>query len=75
MEKENRVEEIMRLLKCTEEEAKSVIEADKAIDKGEKLFELTDEQKANVKKVTKAGTRETKNIGCRFLDPVLRIIL
>lgn len=60
MEKENRVEEIMRLLKCTEEEAKSVIEADKAIDKGEKLFELTDEQKANVKKVTKAGTRETK---------------
>ena len=50
----------MRLLKCTEEEAKSVIEADKAIDKGAKLFELTDEQKANVKKMTKAGTRETK---------------
>ena len=29
----------------TDEEAKEVISADKAIDKGEKLFELTEEQK------------------------------
>lgn len=60
MPKENRVEEIMRLLKCSREEAESVIKDDEAIDKGAKLFELTDEQKANVKKMTKAGTRETK---------------
>ena len=60
MSKENRVEEIMRLLKCSREEAESVIKDDEAIDKGVKLFELTDEQKANVKKMTKAGTRETK---------------
>lgn len=60
MSKENRVEEIMRLLKCSREEAENVIKDDEAIDKGAKLFELTDEQKANVKKMTKAGTRETK---------------
>lgn len=60
MPKENKVEEIMRLLKCSREEAESVIKDDEAIDKGAKLFELTDEQKANVKKMTKAGTRETK---------------
>lgn len=60
MPKENRIEEIMRLLKCSREEAESVIKDDEAIDKGAKLFELTDEQKANVKKMTKAGTRESK---------------
>lgn len=60
MPKENRVEEIMRLLKCSREEAESIIKDDEAIDKGAKLFELTDEQKANVKKMTKTGTREIK---------------
>jgi hypothetical protein len=52
MSEEKRVAEIMRLLKCSEEEAKSVIESDRRIDKGEKLFELTEEQKAVAKKAT-----------------------
>ena len=52
MSEEKRVAEIMRLLKCSEEEAKSVIESDRRIEKGEKLFELTEEQKAVAKKAT-----------------------
>lgn len=60
MPKETEVERMIRLLKCSKEEAENVIASDKAIDKGEKLFELTDEQKATAKKMTKAGTRESK---------------
>ena len=40
----------MKTLDLTREQALQVIEDDKRIDKGEKLFELTDEQKANAKK-------------------------
>lgn len=47
-----KVDEIMKALDCTREEALQVIEDDKAIDKGEKLFELTAEQKKNAKKAT-----------------------
>ena len=38
------VEKLMRLLHCTEQEAQDIIETDKRIDRGEKLFELTPEQ-------------------------------
>ena len=43
--KEKRIADIMKKLNCTEEEALDVLETDKAIDKGAKPFELTDQQK------------------------------
>jgi hypothetical protein len=46
----------MQTLDISEQEALELIEDDEKIDKGEKLFELTDEQKANSKKA-----RATKN--------------
>lgn len=42
---DKQVEKLMKALDITEEEALQVIADDKAIDKGEKLFELTAEQK------------------------------
>lgn len=42
---EKRVADIMKKLNCTAEEALDVLETDKAIDKGAKPFELTDQQK------------------------------
>lgn len=52
MKKEERIAELMAKLKCTREEAESVIESDLAIDKGAKLFELTAEQKKVAKQAT-----------------------
>lgn len=49
----------MRRLGMSEDEIKQVLEDDKKIDKGEKLFELTAEQKAVEKKAKNAGTRTT----------------
>ena len=46
----------MKNLELTYEEALEVLESDKAIDKGEKLFELTEEQK----KASKQATITTK---------------
>ena len=43
----SRVNELMILLQCSEEEALQVIEDDKRIDRGEDLFPLTAEQKKN----------------------------
>ncbi len=42
----------------TEEQARQVIEDDKRIDNNEKLFELTEEQKANSKKARAVGSRK-----------------
>ena len=42
-----------------EDEALQVIEDDKRIDRGEKLFELTEEQKANEKKARLTGEKAT----------------
>jgi hypothetical protein len=42
----------MKNLGITEEEALDIIECDKRIDKGEKLFELTEDQKQAVRKVS-----------------------
>ena len=44
-----KVKNLMVCLGITEQEALQVLEDDKRIDKGEKLFELTEEQKANEK--------------------------
>ena len=60
---------LMKNLGITEEEALDIIECDKRIDKGEKLFELTEDQKQAVRKVSqtrsvdaygKARVREKK---------------
>lgn len=50
----------MKNLGISREEAEMVIADDKAIDKGEKLFELTAEQKAVVKKMTNSDTKNRK---------------
>ena len=50
----------LRKMGLTDEEAKEVILADKAIDKGEKLFELTEEQKQVEKKYKNTHTRTVK---------------
>lgn len=47
---EKRVVELMHLLQCSREEALQVIEDDKRIDRGEKLFELDAEAEKNAKK-------------------------
>jgi len=59
---ETQVEKLMRLLNISEEEALQVIADDKAIDKGEKLFEQTKEQKAVTKKMSAVGTRKTPTV-------------
>lgn len=53
------IEKLMKNLDLTREEALQVIADDKAIDKGEKLFELTDEQKKNEKKMRQAQRQPT----------------
>lgn len=57
---EPNVEQLMKLLDLTEQQAKDLIADDKKVDKGEKVeWDLTDEQKKNVKQYTKVGTRKT----------------
>lgn len=58
------IERIMKGLKCSEEEAREVYLADKAIDKGESTdFDLTKEQEATAKKYRTTGTREVEKKG------------
>lgn len=46
----------------THDEALALIEADKAIDKGEKMeFDLTKDQKKNVKKFTSTGSKKASS--------------
>lgn len=60
---ENQVQKLMRLLDCTEEEAKQVIADDKAIDRGEKMpFDLDAEHEKVARKYTKTGTRKTPTV-------------
>ena len=53
--------EALKKLGLTEQEAKQVLEDDKRIDRGEKLFELTEEQKQAEKKAKGTGTRTVYN--------------
>lgn len=57
----NQLEKIMRLLGCSKEEALQVLESDKKIDKGEKLFELNEDQKQAEKKM--------RSVGCKTVNP------
>lgn len=56
---EKQIEKLMSLLGCDEETAKQIIEDDKKIDKGEKLFELSNDQKA-VEKQCRQAPHEKK---------------
>ena len=50
---------IMENLDCDEKTAKEIMETDKKIDKGEKLFELPEELKAGAKKARQADRKPT----------------
>ena len=52
------IEKMMKLLGCSEAEAREIVQADKAIDKGEKLFELSPEQEKASKKARSTGTKK-----------------
>ena len=58
---ESKVEKLMRVLNLTEQEALEVIECDKRIDRGEKLFELTEDQKVTEKQARLTGERKSTN--------------
>ena len=49
------MQRIMQNLDCDEETAKEIMETDKRIDKGEKLFELPEELKQGAKKARMSG--------------------
>ena len=59
---EKRIAQLMKSLDCTREEAIQVIMEDEAIDKGEKLFELSAEQKKAAKAVSGTGTRKRTEV-------------
>ena len=62
------VEKLMKSLDITEQEALQLIEDDKRIDKGEKLFELTKEQQKASKDARATGTKKLKK-GLTNLNP------
>lgn len=53
---DEKIQNIMTCLNCTRDEAIQVIKDDEQIDKGVKLFELTKEQKDNVKKTIRVSS-------------------
>lgn len=55
----DRVAELMKKLRITEDEAKALIDDDKRIDKGEKLFQLTKEQEQVSKQARQVGKAPT----------------
>lgn len=54
---EERLSKLMKNLGLTREEALQVLEDDKRIDRGEKLFQLTEEQEKASKKARGVGTK------------------
>lgn len=66
---EKRIAELMKSLNCTREEAIQVITEDELIDKGEKLYELTPEQKKIARKLTSTGTRKSNGAVKRERKP------
>ena len=55
----NKIQDLMKNLGCDYETAKQVVLDDERIDKGEKLFEQTAEQKANSKKYRQGDRKPT----------------
>ena len=64
---ENLIAKHMKVLGITREEAIELIEDDRRIDKGEKLFELTAEQKQAEKK-SKTGRPQTHCLQVRHFQ-------
>lgn len=58
--KEKRIAEIMQKLQCSESEAIDILESDKAIDQGQKLFELSDHQKKVSKQARQIARKPTE---------------
>ena len=57
---DTQLEKLMRLLKCSEDEAKQIIADDKAIDRGERMaFDLSKEEEKQAMKYANTGTRKT----------------
>ena len=56
---ETEVARLMKLTNSTREEVLDMLECDKRIDKGEKLFELSDDLKAGAKKARQAERKAT----------------
>ena len=57
---ESQVEKLMRLLKCSKEEAEQIVADDKAIDRGERMaFDLDPQAEKQAKKYANTGTRQT----------------
>ena len=60
---EKRINELMSLLGCTEDEAKDVIETDKAIDRGERVyFDLDKAKEKEAIKMANVGTRKKPTV-------------
>lgn len=57
---EERIKNLMKVLECTREEALEIIADDEAIDKGEKLFELSAEQKKASKQARQSSRKVTE---------------
>lgn len=55
-------EKLANSLKISIEEAKQVLEIDKRIDRGEKLFELPPELEAGAKKARRADRKKVENV-------------
>lgn len=55
---DEKIQKLMDTLQISEEEARQVLDDDKRIDRGEKLFELPDELKAGAKKARMADHKE-----------------
>ena len=73
-----KIKTLMKNLGCTYEEALEIIADDEAIDKGQKLFELSDEQKKVAKNLTKTvavKTKESKTPRKRAENPEKRMII
>ena len=58
---ETQIDRIMKNLRCSREEAESILAEDKRIDRGERVdFDLDPETEKRAKKFANAGTRTTK---------------
>ena len=57
---EEKIQKLMKSLNISREEALELIEDDKEIDRGAKLFELPDELKAGAKKARQADRKKTE---------------
>jgi hypothetical protein len=57
---EEKIQKLMKSLNISREEALELMEDDKEIDRGAKLFELPDELKAGAKKARQADRKKTE---------------